>query len=72
MLGTVQTRNKKVMLSLQSHLLIHMAVVTEVCQKSLVRVTATLFCTHLIIKPSLSCDGNPAVWVGAEENNKFG
>lgn len=59
------------MLSLQSHLLINMAIVTEVCQKSLIRVTS-LFCICLIIKPSLSCDGDPAAWVAAEENNKFG
>ena len=71
-LGTVQTHYKKMVLSLQSHLLIHMAIITEVCQKSLIGVTMRLFRIHLIIKPSLSCNGNPAVWVVAEENNKFG
>lgn len=71
-LGSVQPCNKKMVLSLQSHLLIHMAIVTEVCQKSLMHVTMRLFLICLIIKPSLSCDGNPAVWVVAEENNEFG
>lgn len=70
--GTVQTRSKKMVLNLQSHLLIHTAIVTEVCQKSQMGVTMTLFRICLIIKPSLSCSGHPAVWVVAEENNKFG
>lgn len=72
-LGTVQTPNKKMVLSLQSsHLLIHTANVTEVCQKSPKGVTMRLFHIHVIIKPSLSCNGNPAIWVVAEKNNKFG
>lgn len=59
-------------LRLQSCLLIWMAIVTQVCQKSLMHITLRLLCIPLIIKPSLCCDGNPALWVVAEENNKSG
>lgn len=72
-LGTVQTGNKKMVLSLQSsHLLIRTANVTEVSQKSLMGVTMRLFHIRIIIKPSLFSNGSPAVWVIAEKNNKFG
>lgn len=67
-----KTHKNKMVLSLQAYLLIGVAIITQMCQKSLMHITIRLPCTRLIIKPSLSCDGNPALWVEAEENNKFG
>lgn len=49
MFGTVWTRNKKIVLSLQSHLLICMAIITKACQKRLIGVTTRLFYICLII-----------------------
>lgn len=46
-LGMVQTHNKKIVLGWQSRLLIHITIITEVCQKSLIGITTRLLHAQL-------------------------